>query len=131
MRIVYRAKASKVRNFPQVHVSLDGGSFFSSHCGHGMSVVFSASWQPPVRPSVVCQQYPPPNPLGGISPIFTGLIAPFQSCSKISTLCRNLVVMATKMKHSKILSKNFWSDFKVIWYKGSLGYPLTKLFNLF
>ena len=42
----------------------------------------SASWQPPVRPSVFRQQYLPPKPLGGISPIFTGLIGPLSELIK-------------------------------------------------
>ena len=34
-----------------------------------------------------------------------GWSIPFQTCSKISTLCRNLVALSSKRKHSKILSK--------------------------
>ena len=32
--------------------------------------------------------------------------------------------------NKKILVKNYWSDFKIIWYKWSLGDPLPKLFKL-
>ena len=34
-----------------------------------------------------------------------GWSIPFQTCLKISTLCRNLVALSTKRKHSKILLK--------------------------
>ena len=49
----------------------------------------------------------------------------FQSCSKKSISCRILVAMAIS------LVKNYWSDFKIIWYKWPLGDPLPNLFILF
>ena len=56
-------------------------------------------------------------------------VVPFQSCSTNSIPCRILVDMATKRKNFKNLVKNYWSDFKIIWYKWSLGGPLPKLFK--
>ena len=79
----------------------------------------------------------PPKLLGGLSPIFTGMIpgaVPFQSCTRNFIPYRILVAVATKRKSLKnLLVKSCmqWSDFKIIWYRWSLGDPLPKLFKLF
>ena len=60
-------------------------------------------------------------------------VVPFQSCSKNSISC--IIVVAIIGKKAKLLKnllvKNYWSDFKIIWYKWSLGDPLPKLLKLF
>ena len=56
------------------------------------------------------------------------LVVPFQSCSTNSIPSRILVAMATKRKKFTALVKNYWSDFKIIWYKIMvLGRPSTKV----
>ena len=59
-------------------------------------------------------------------------VVPFQSCSKNSISCRIVVAIIGKKEKllKNLLVKNYWSDFKIIWYKWSLGDPLPKLLKL-
>ena len=60
-------------------------------------------------------------------------VVPFQSCSKNSISCRIVVAIICKKEKllKNLLGKNYWSDFKIIRYKWSLGDPLPNLLKLF
>ena len=79
--------------------------FFSSHCGHRMSVVRQsvlAATRPSFRlPSTISN----PKQQGGISPIFTGLIGPPSELFKSFHFIKKTGCHANKSKHSKVLSK--------------------------
>ena len=91
----------------------------------------STSWQPPVRHSVFRQQYQPPKPLGGITPIFTGLTDPLSELFKIFHFIKKSGCHGNQNETLLNLVKNFSSDFKIIWYNWSLGHPLPKCSNYF
>ena len=88
--LVYIAKGGLDSAFPQFHISSDGGSLFLAHIVV-IECLRRTSVHPGSHPSILPplafrQQYLPPKPLGGISPIFTGLIGPLSELLKNSTL---------------------------------------------
>ena len=102
---LYIAKGELDSAFPQFHISLNGGSIFLPH----IVVIECPSWQLPIRrPSSVNNSFLLKHWVESHQSSL-GCSIPFQTCSNISTLFRNLVALSTKRKHSKILSKTYGS----------------------
>ena len=68
-----------------------------------------------------------PKPLGQFGPNLAGMFL-FKNCSQNLIPSKTLVAMATKLN---FLSRNRWSDFKIISQERSMGDPFQKLFAKF
>ena len=123
MRLVYVHRRARF-SFPSISYIFGWLILFLAH----IVVIGCPSF---VSPSFRLQQCLPSKPLGGISPIFTYLFGPL---SELLSKFHLIQKPGSHDNHKEILltlAKKVWPNFKIIWYRWSLGHPLPKLFKLF